>query len=171
MRKELSIKVKSRPSRTQLRIWRAGSLSGRASPVLAVTIYRLVPGMFGRAGVSKPSNRGLRIRRTWHLQVRPKAAHCGDFEERLHLEDELLLLPSASPALGTLLSLLPIYFSDRAPWADIVAKVSNPLQARNSLVTPGSETKKPPPIREAAFASLKAPPRPVPAPVDPTDCE
>ena len=37
-----------------------------------------------------------------------------------------------------------------------------------SLAAPGSETKKPPPIREAAFASLKAPLRPVPAPVDPT---
>src|SRR5262249_10731058 len=30
-------------------------------------------------------------------------------------------------------------------------------------------TKEPPPIREAAFASLKAPLRPVRAPVDPTD--
>jgi hypothetical protein len=30
-------------------------------------------------------------------------------------------------------------------------------------------TKEPPPIREAALASLKVPPRPVPAPVDPTD--
>jgi hypothetical protein len=29
--------------------------------------------------------------------------------------------------------------------------------------------KEPPPIREAAFASLKAPLRPVRAPVDPTD--
>ncbi len=37
-----------------------------------------------------------------------------------------------------------------------------------SLAAPGSETKKPPPIREAAFASLKAPLWPVPAPVDPT---
>jgi hypothetical protein len=32
-----------------------------------------------------------------------------------------------------------------------------------------SRTKEPVPIREAAFASLKAPLRPVPAPVDPTD--
>ena len=36
-------------------------------------------------------------------------------------------------------------------------------------MTPGSETKNPPPICEAAFASLQAPLRPVPAPVDPTD--
>jgi hypothetical protein len=32
-----------------------------------------------------------------------------------------------------------------------------------------TQTKEPPPIREAAFASLKAPLRPVRAPVDPTD--
>jgi hypothetical protein len=41
---------------------------------------------------------------------------------------------------------------------------------RRGLVTPRSETKKShPPIREAAFASLMAPLRPVPALVDPTD--
>jgi hypothetical protein len=35
------------------------------------------------------------------------------------------------------------------------------------LVTPRSETEEPLPIRAAALSSLKAPPRPVRAPVDP----
>ena len=38
-----------------------------------------------------------------------------------------------------------------------------------SQTGPKFGTKKPPPIREAAIASLKAPLRPVPVPVDPTD--
>ena len=43
---------------------------------------------------------------------------------------------------------------------------------RDGVIPPYQDigrTKELPPIREAAFASLKAPLRPVPAPVDPTD--
>jgi hypothetical protein len=47
--------------------------------------------------------------------------------------------------------------------------ISSRSNSQTSLVTPTSETQKPPPISELAFASLKAPLRPARAPVDPTD--
>jgi hypothetical protein len=57
------------------------------------------------------------------ISGRPKAAYCGDLEEWLLLKDELLLLPAPSSPLGTLPSLLHLYFSERMPWPKEIAKV------------------------------------------------
>jgi hypothetical protein len=79
--------------------------------------------------------------------------------------------------------MLPIEF-EQAPFREIQVRLDlhdgrlDPrcrskrcLNARRRDLTgwPAAPTKEPPPIREAAFASLKAPLLPVPAPVDPTD--
>lgn len=81
---------------------------------------------------------------------------------------------------------MPVEESSTAPRADIThmrasqtakppvdeaeAATTLSLTVRLSgLVTARLETKKPPPIRELAFASLKAPLRPARALIDPTD--
>ena len=79
--------------------------------------------------------------------------------------------------IAVLEGLVDVRSVQKPPWRPDHGMSASPPESGHCKRTPTCRpsansrhhTKEPPPIREAAFASLKAPLRPVRAPVDPTD--